>query len=142
MIDFEIRIADWKVDREAIRNVRETVFVREQSVDPELEWDGLDAECVHAIAENRNRDVVGTGRLQLSGKIGRMAVLQPWRKLGVGTAILERLVESARETGIDEVFLHSQKAAIAFYARHGFVCEGDEFQEAGIPHRLMKRGLR
>jgi predicted GNAT family N-acyltransferase len=141
-MDFEVRIADWKSDRRAIRVIRETVFVDEQSVDPEIEWDGQDADCIQAIAEDRNRDVIGTGRLQLSGKIGRMAVLQPWRGHGVGTAILECLVEAARETGLKRVFLHSQTHAVDFYARHGFICEGDEFQEAGIPHSLMKRGLR
>jgi predicted GNAT family N-acyltransferase len=142
MTDFAVRVADWNADRRAIRMIRETVFVDEQSVDPEIEWDGEDADCIQAVAEDRNRDVVGTGRLQLSGKIGRMAVLRPWRGHGVGTAILECLVEAARETGLGQVFLHSQAHAVHFYARHGFICEGDEFQEAGIPHRLMKRGLR
>ena len=136
---FTVRPADWERDREAIRQVRQTVFVVEQSVPPTLEWDGLDAACRHVLAETPNRDVIGTGRLQSSGKIGRMAVLRPWRGIGVGSAILRRLLETAKEAGFDEVYLHAQSRAIPFYARFGFETDGAEFMEADIPHRLMRR---
>lgn len=139
---FSIRPADWDKDRESIRLVRQAVFVIEQSVPADLEWDGQDEECLHVLAESSNRDVIGTGRLQPSGKIGRMAVLRPWRGIGVGSAILRALIEAASEFGIDEVYLHAQNRAVRFYDRFGFEPEGDEFMEAGIPHRLMRRRAR
>lgn len=139
---FIVREADWQTDRDLIRAVREQVFVVEQSVPVDIEWDGLDDRCVHVLAESPNRDVIGTGRLHGSGKIGRMAVLRPWRGIGVGSALLARLVEAAAGRGIDEVYLHAQSRVVGFYARFGFEVEGAEFIEADIPHRLMRRGLR
>ncbi|MBT8136611.1 MAG: GNAT family N-acetyltransferase [Gammaproteobacteria bacterium] len=140
--DAYTRLAHWNEDRELIRRIRQTVFVIEQEVDPELEWDGLDAECIHALAGPSPADIVATGRLQYDGKIGRMAVLAAARGQGLGAAILDRLVEAAIATGLDEVYLHAQSHALAFYERHGFVAEGPEFDEANIPHRLMRRSLR
>jgi predicted GNAT family N-acyltransferase len=71
-----------------------------------------------------------------------MAVLRPWRGIGVGSAILRALIVAASELGIDEVYLHAQNRAVPFYDRFGFEAEGDEFMEAGIPHRLMRRRAR
>ena len=138
---YSVRLARWSEDEPAIRRVREAVFVHEQQVTPELEWDGLDDACLHAVAEAENRDVIGTGRLHPGGKIGRMAVLRPWRHQGVGAAILATLVAEAQRRRQPEVYLHAQSQALDFYARQGFVAEGDEFDEAGIPHRLMRRVL-
>lgn len=138
MSDFNVREADWEREAEAIRRVRETVFVVEQAVPADLEWDGLDAVCKQVIAEDANRDAIGTGRLHPSGKIGRMAVMTRWRGRGVGAAILERLIGLARHEGLEEVFLHGQTRVLDFYARYGFVAEGEEFDEADIPHRMMR----
>jgi predicted GNAT family N-acyltransferase len=140
--EFEIRLADWDRDREMIRRIRREVFIGEQSVPPDVEWDGRDEECLHVVAKSSNRDAIGTGRLHASGKIGRMAVLRPWRGNGVGSALLTRLVEEACRRRIDEVFLHAQSHALGFYQRAGFEAEGEEFMEAGIPHRLMRRQTR
>ena len=140
--EFAVRLADWDSDREVIRDIRSTVFIREQSVPPDIEWDGRDGECLHVLAEASNRDAIGTGRLHRSGKIGRMAVLRSWRGQGVGSALLTRLLEEAYQRRIDEVFLHAQSYALDFYQRAGFEVEGEEFMEAGIPHRLMRRQTR
>jgi len=139
--DFNVRLADWSRDEDALRAVRTSVFVREQSVTEREEWDGLDAECAHVVAETREHGVIGTGRLHPSGKIGRMAVLADWRGLGVGAAILRRLLEEAAGHRLESVYLHAQVAVLGFYARFGFVAEGDEFEEAEIPHRLMRLRL-
>lgn len=139
--DISVRLADWSMDEAALRNVRTRVFVQEQSVSEILEWDGLDELCVHAIAETRADGVIGTGRLHPSGKIGRMAVLAAWRGRGVGAGILRRLLEAAAQRGLEEVYLHAQVAVVGFYARLGFVAEGPEFEEADIPHRLMRLRL-
>lgn len=138
---FRVRRADWVRDREALRRVRETVFVAEQKVPLELEWDSDDETALHALAEDRTGDPVGTGRLTGEGRIGRMAVLRQWRGRGVGSAILEWLTEAARDRGAPEIVLAAQVDTIKFYRRHGYTEEGGEFMDAGIPHRLMRRRL-
>lgn len=138
---FRLRLADWERDEAALREVRTRVFVEEQAVPEEEEWDGLDPECVHAVAETAADGVVATGRLHPSGKIGRMAVMAPWRGRGVGAAILRRLLEEAARQDLPEVYLNAQVPVLGFYARFGFVAEGEEFEEAGIPHRLMRLQL-
>ncbi len=141
---YRVRSADWNADRDAIRRVRERVFVIEQAVDPELEWDGLDPECEHAVVETPDGKIVATGRLYCAdgaGKIGRMAVLKDHRGNGMGAAILEFLVERARARGLSSARLNAQTHALRFYQRGGFTAEGPEFDEAGIPHRHMRREL-
>ncbi|MGH6628644.1 MAG: GNAT family N-acetyltransferase [Burkholderiales bacterium] len=135
-----VRAADWNVDRGALRAVREQVFVREQAVPIELEWDEFDSLCQHVVAEAAGQ-AIGTGRLLPDGHIGRMAVLESWRGRGVGSALLEALLRLARDRGIRRVRLNAQSRSMAFYRRHGFVAEGEEFIEAGIPHRSMWRDV-
>jgi predicted GNAT family N-acyltransferase len=138
---FVVRRADWTRDLEHLRHVREAVFVREQNVPLELEWDTQDEACVHVLAFDNEGAPIGTGRLLPDGHIGRMAVLRAWRRQGVGGALLTELTRVARERGFTEVILNAQVQAIAFYTRHGFVIEGAEFLEAGIPHQTMRRSL-
>jgi predicted GNAT family N-acyltransferase len=139
--DFNLRLADWERDEAALRAVRTTVFVKEQAVSEHEEWDGLDLECAHVVAETEAEGVIGTGRLHPSGKIGRMAVLAEWRSQGVGAAILRQLLDEAARLGMASVYLHAQVPVLGFYARFGFVAEGEEFEEANIPHRLMRLRL-
>ena len=107
----------------------------------EEEWDSADLTCVHALALTGKRDAVGTGRLEPTGKIGRLAVLREFRGLGVGEGLLEWLVGQARRQGHESVYLHAQVHALQFYLRHGFVPQGPEFDEVGIPHQRMSRKL-
>ena len=137
---FTVRPADWPRDAAAVRTVRQAVFVVEQKVPPELEWDGNDAQCMHVLAEVDGVPV-GTGRLLPDGHIGRMAVLRPWRGQGVGSAMLAMLLELAQARGHTQAILHSQSHALDFYMRAGFRVTGDEFIEAGIPHRRMLKTL-
>ena len=136
---FQVRLADWVRDETALRSVREAVFVHEQAVPLSLEWDGIDPQCLHVLAENENGRAIGTGRLLPDGHIGRMAVLAEWRGRGVGSALLGMLIACARERGMREVIVNAQTHAIAFYRGHGFVEEGAIFLDAGIPHRCMRR---
>ena len=131
-----IRRANWDDDRDTLRSLRHTVFVVEQNVPEDLEWDGEDAHCVHALAFLGDT-AVGTGRLNKAGKIGRMAVLSTARGHGVGAAILRHLVDAARESGLPSAHLNAQSHALAFYERAGFVAYGPAFDEAGIEHRAM-----
>ncbi|MEO8627275.1 MAG: GNAT family N-acetyltransferase [Betaproteobacteria bacterium] len=136
---FSVRRADWDLDVEKIRGVRETVFVLEQNVPVELEWDGIDVDCAHMLAESPDGSAIGTGRLLPDGHIGRMAVLQAWRGNGVGAKLLLELVALAAERGLREVVLNAQTHALGFYELYGFAAFGDEFLDAGIPHRSMRR---
>jgi predicted GNAT family N-acyltransferase len=124
----------------SILQIRFEVFVAEQGVDPSLEVDGRDPECVHAIAYDEDKPI-GTGRLLPDGHIGRMAVLKEHRSKGVGQKILLKLVEAAREKGWKQVELSSQIQAVAFYERFGFQRLGDVYVEAGIDHVDMRLDL-
>jgi predicted GNAT family N-acyltransferase len=141
MSRFVIRPAVWSRDAPRLQAVRLAVFVREQGVPLELEWDEHDPISRHVIAETQDGTAVGTGRLLADGHIGRMAVLREWRKHGVGSALLQALMAMAREAGMREVVLHAQTHALGFYTRHGFRPEGEVFLEAGIAHRTMRRQL-
>ena len=132
-----IEIADWTRDARILRLIREAVFVEEQNVPIELEWDGLDPHCTHVIAYGEGGKPVATGRLVADGHIGRLAVLKPWRGRGVGSHVLRALMAIARSKGLETCELNAQIHAIGFYERHGFVAEGDEFDDAGIAHRHM-----
>ncbi|WP_456416248.1 GNAT family N-acetyltransferase [Thiolapillus sp.] len=134
---YSIRLAHWPRDKEALRLVREKVFVQEQRVPVELEWDGLDAECQHFLAEDAKGNPIGTGRLLPDGHIGRMAVLREWRGRGVGSALLQRLMEEGRKQNFSTLVLAAQLQAMPFYEKAGFHAEGEVFDDAGIPHRNM-----
>lgn len=139
--DFRIEPADYQADLKDLREVRETVFILEQKVPEEEEWDELDPRSHHVIARDDNGRPIGTGRLTPEHKIGRMAVLKEWRQRGVGDALLVALMDKARGLGWTEVSLNAQVSAQAFYARHGFQPYGERFMEAGIEHQAMRRTL-
>jgi predicted GNAT family N-acyltransferase len=134
---WKLRIADWQDDGPALRAVREAVFVREQHVPSELEWDEFDANCIHVLATDAAGSAIGTSRLLADGMIGRMAVLKAWRGRGVGKALLLHLLEEARKQHLPHVALHAQLHASEFYRIFGFEIRGEEFLEAGIPHISM-----
>jgi predicted GNAT family N-acyltransferase len=139
--DFHVEPADYEMDFKDLRTIRETVFVIEQRVPLELEWDELDPRCHHMIARDREHRPIGTGRLTPEHKIGRMAVLKEWRGKGVGEALLQALIDEARRLGWSEVNLHAQASAIGFYEKFAFEPVGERFQEAGIEHLAMRLAL-
>jgi predicted GNAT family N-acyltransferase len=128
--------AAWDAERPALERIRREVFIREQGIPEFDEWDDEDATSVHVLA-TLNREPVGTGRLNRAGKIGRIAVLPGLRGRGIGSLILDRLLEEARRLGIREPCLHAQVQAVPFYERLGFERKGEVFDEAGIPHVRM-----
>jgi len=138
---FTVRLVDWADAGEGLHSVRRAVFITEQSIPEEMEWDEFDAVSRHAIAEDAAGAAIGCGRLLPDGHIGRLAVLSTWRGRGVGAALLRHLVDLARARGHVRAILNAQTQAMPFYARHGFVAEGDEYLEAAIPHRTMARAL-
>src|SRR3990167_3499205 len=125
--------------------IRKQVFVDEQKIPAELEWDAADAVCLHAVAYNRLGLPLATGRLLEHepgvSKIGRMAVLAAMRGSRGGRAGLDALIQAAPERGDRQVLLHAQSSAAAFYRRAGFEMQGPAFEEAGIPHQAMVKAL-
>jgi predicted GNAT family N-acyltransferase len=128
---------DWDSLREHAQALRIEVFVVEQGVPVELEWDEADEVSTHAVAYDEAAQPVATGRLLPDGHIGRMAVRKSARGQGIGAQVLHALLEEAKRLGYRELVLHAQTHAVNFYAQHGFLSQGDEFMEAGIPHRMM-----
>jgi predicted GNAT family N-acyltransferase len=144
---FRVQAVDYLHAMAELHAIREAVFVHEQHVPAELERDALDPSCLHVVARTLSGEAVGTGRMVppaapgQPAKVGRMAVLGPWRRHGVGAAMLLTLLRLARQRGWYEVTLNAQASAIDFYLQHGFVPRGARFHEAGIEHQAMQRTL-
>ena len=136
---FTVKPVYWQASQGILREIRATVFINEQGVPQELEWDGLDEHAYHVIALAADGTPIGTGRLLQDGQIGRLAVLKEWRGRGVGKTLLDLLLVIANKMGFEEVRLHAQVRVLDFYLRGGFTVQGREFMEAGIPHVTMTR---
>jgi predicted GNAT family N-acyltransferase len=139
--DWAITTAGWADAAGAISNVRRQVFVIEQRVAEYEEWDAADQGAVHVLVLDEKRDAVGTGRLEPSGKVGRIAVVLRHRATGIGVRIIERLLAEARALAMEEVYLNAQTQAQGFYTHLGFRPVGATFMEAGIEHVRMELRL-
>ena len=137
---YRVDRVDWSREHETLRDIRLRVFVLEQGVPEDLEWDGQDERAVHLLARDNTGRPVGTARLLPTGQIGRMAVLPDWRRRGIGMALVKGLLAIAAAEGYPHPFLNAQASALPFYRRAGFVAVGAEFHEAGIRHRKMMLG--
>lgn len=135
-----VELTEFERFEKIILDIRFSVFVKEQGVDPEIEIDGLDSHCLHALAFDHNAPI-GTGRLLPNKHIGRMAVLAEHRRKGAGGLILQKLIDAAREREWDCVELSSQVHAVPFYERFGFRRFGETYFEAGIDHVHMRLDL-
>jgi predicted GNAT family N-acyltransferase len=141
-MEVTISTGDWATLGRDAQTVRYEVFVVGQNIPVELEWDEMDAVSLHAVAYDETGRAIGTARLLPDHHIGRMAVLEAVRGQGIGGLLLHAMMDASRERGAHEVMLNAQVAAMPFYRRHGFVEEGDEFDDAGIPHKLMRHVFR
>ena len=137
----EVKRGSWADLGKDAGAVRATVFIEEQGIPKEMEWDADDTTALHAVAYNRMGMAVATGRLLQHapgvGRIGRMAVLRVLRGSSLGKDILLDLMAAAKARGDTEVMLHAQTSAQGFYARLGFQPRGPVFDEVGIPHQEM-----
>ncbi len=138
---WRLELGNWSTWQASAAPIRLEVFVHEQHVPLEEEIDALDAACVHAVAFDSHGRALATGRLLPDGHIGRMAVLKAVRGQGLGSAVLQALMQQAQQKGFAEVVLSAQTHAQQFYARHGFVPEGAEYLDANIPHVLMRKAF-
>ena len=138
----KIEPISWTAHQTDIQSIRMTVFVQEQQVPVDIEMDGRDVDCLHVLAFVDNHPI-GTGRIDLvkEGKIGRLAVLNPFRRQGIGTALIAALEVMAGNAGLAKVWLNAQTSALDFYERLGYQPLGPEFIEANIPHRKMEKRL-
>ena len=141
----EVRVGSWRELEAAARPIREQVFIAEQKIAADMEWDDADESAVHAVAFNRLGQPLATGRMleHVPGvaKIGRMAVAATSRHGGVGRAVLDALLAAAGARGDREAVLHAQLSAAGFYERAGFARRGPEFDEGGIAHVEMLRAI-
>jgi len=138
---FEIELVPFNdKTKKTIRFIRETVFIHEQNVPPELEFDGLDDSATHALISIKGK-YIATGRLLDDGHIGRVAILKAYRNNKFGSKLVLSLVDEAKRKGYSRVYLGSQTHAIGFYQKLGFSTFGKEFMDAGIPHLSMEKTL-
>lgn len=138
---FEIRSADYTADFAVIRFIRFSVFVDEQHVPEEIELDERDPSCRHFLAVDGSAPV-GTARIDLSlGKIGRLSVLGPSRRRGIGRALMEACHDTAVAEGLQTVWCNAQVTAVPFYESLGYSVTGEAFMEAGIEHVRMTKTL-
>lgn len=134
---FTVSLVTWHDGEPLLKSIRESVFIVEQGVPAELEWDGLDEGARHALAISHKGDAIGCGRMLSNGHIGRISVLPQWRKQKVGTAIVEALLAYARNHDYQNVDVDAQTHAMPFYRRFDFSEHGEVFMDAGLPHIKM-----
>jgi len=152
----EVRLAQAEGDRDAVFAVRRQVFVEEQSVPEELEYDELDLTADHFLALldgvpagagrlafiDAARDVGPGQGTKATGILGRLAVGKPARGMGLGKLLVHAIEQRAAERGLAAVELHAQTHASGFYQQLGYAAYGDSFPEARIEHINMRKELR
>ncbi len=138
-------VGSWQELERDAASVRTEVFVQEQGIPREDEWDEADKTAVHAVVYNRMDMPLATGRLLVAepgvGKIGRMASKRVLRGSQLGRQVLDALVQKAKARGDQEIILHAQRSAAGFYAKSGFQERGEPFDEVGIAHVEMYKSL-
>ena len=140
-LTIHVIVAPWEDHKDTLREIRGKVFIEEQEVPREIEWDGQDETSTHFLAVDEFGNYIGCARLLPSGQIGRMAVFAEERGKQIGARLLEAAVEEARSQGFERLFLHAQAYAEDFYHKGGFVRFGEKFEEAGIEHVAMEMKL-
>jgi len=141
-LSFKIAANDGEL-KEAF-GVRKKIFVEEQGISEDLEFDNRDREALHVIVTDAER-VIGTARVIFltanQAKLERMAILRPFRRRGIGSRIISFLNEELKNRQVEQVVLHAQCAVVAFYKSCGFEELGLSFVEAGIKHIKMQKWL-
>ena len=136
--NFLIQLVTWKTHSAPLKAVREEVFINEQHVPVELEWDGMDDAAQHLLALSDAGEPIGCARLTGDGSIGRMAVLKSWRGLGIGRAMLAKAAALYQQQGVECITLSAQVHAIPFYEKSGFKVCSEPYLDAGILHIDMR----
>jgi len=138
----DIKIVDYKNSYiDSIKDIREEVFIKEQKISRDIEFDGKDDEAIHVLVFFQNI-ALATGRMLSDGRIGRIAVLKEHRKKQIGTMIIKAFINEALKRDFKKVYLDSQKNALAFYEKLGFEISSEVFVKAGIEHITMQKVLK
>ena len=141
MIDnIQFITTSWEQSRKELKQIRTIVFIKEQHVPTELEWDEFDEQSTHFLVLHDNKPIA-TARLKPDGQIGRMAVIKDYRNKGIGTELLKTVLLQAKNDSYNMVYLHAQNQAINFYKKFDFIHNGTEFMDAGIMHRALYKLL-
>ena len=130
---YKIITGGWGQLEKDAKLIREQVFIQEQGIAPEDEWDDLDATVLYFIVYDREQPIA-TARLLPQHSVGRVAVLMPYRKQGIGKILMEHIIEYARQQNLPYLKLSAQTYVTAFYEALGFVVQGEEYLDCGIPH--------
>ena len=137
--NLKVEIVKWIDSHTQLKNIREKVFIQEQKVTPELEWDGMDEKAMHFLVF-KDEEAIGCARaivLKNYMQLGRMAVLKKYRGIGVGSALLEKAIVTAKLKQLSSIHISAQCNAIDFYVKFGFEVISDIYLDAEIPHRSM-----
>jgi len=138
MNDFDRAIVNWSDKQTELTSVRRAVFIGEQNVPESIELDNRDPDCFHVLASDIKGRPIGTARMDVKGKIGRMAVLHDYRSQGIGRKMIQTLMDYGRKNSITDFHVSSQVTAVGFYKKMDFEPFGEEFLEAAIMHINMK----
>ena len=138
--NLKIEIVKWIDGLSQLKNIREKVFIQEQKVTPQLEWDGMDEKAIHFLVFN-DKAAIGCARaivIKDHMQLGRMAVLKEYRGQGIGGALIEKAMTIAKLNQLSAIYISAQCHAIDFYKKFGFEVTSDIYLDAEIPHRDMK----
>ena len=141
--NLKVEIVKWIDEDESLTMIRQKVFIEEQNVTSQLEWDGMDEEAIHFLAF-KNEKAIGCARafvIKNHMQLGRMAVLKKYRREGVGTALIEKAITTAKLNQLSAIYISAQCQAINFYKKFGFEITSDIYLDAEITHRDMKLEL-
>ena len=142
--EFTYKIVINHGDLEGAFNVRRQVFVEEQGISEDLVFDSCEDKAMHLIIKDR-QSVIGTARVRFleakQAKLERMAVLKPFRGMGIGRGVIWFLIEELKSRKVEGIVLHAQYGVIEFYQACGFNTLGSPFWEAGMKHLKMERKL-
>jgi predicted GNAT family N-acyltransferase len=137
--NLKIEIVKWIDGLSQLKNIREKVFIQEQKVTPQLEWDGMDEKAIHFLVFN-DKAAIGCARaivIKNHMQLGRMAVLKEYRGQGIGSALIEKAMTTAKLNQLSAIYISAQCHAIDFYKKFGFEVTSDIYLDAEIPHRDM-----
>lgn len=137
LAQIKITQVSWQQAEAYLREIRTKVFIEEQQVAPDFEWDDVDQSAVHLLAMSDNQPIACL-RIIHYAKIGRMAVLKTWRGLGVGNSLLAEAINICKSHGSKQIHLSAQTHAIGFYSQAGFVAISEEYCDVNIPHVDMQ----
>ncbi len=135
--EITITVSSWDADKNKLAIIRQRVFIEEQQVPQEMEWDEHDATATHFLVTVNNKSIA-CARLKTDGQIGRMAVLPAYRDQGIGSKLIRFIIQHAAKLAFKKLTLHAQTPAIPFYEKYGFSICSELFFEANIPHRKMQ----